>query len=192
MLSLFLYPSVSFQRVYNSLSVSGHKEQKHHKLYNWWFDMHERKNQSSGQKHLWNGKRVRTPPWYHLAGDMTNFGNGTVWKSRLIRSWNWPSHLEIEKLLCGLTACSHASHSLTVWWYVNMPCFLMRTRCFRVVSDLLAEVRGLVGCLYKLSEIISMLDMLVSLAHVATMSEYGKSVHGTDVDVRCRVWHWCR
>lgn len=43
----------------------------------------------------------------------------------------------------------------------------------RVVSDLLAEVRGLVGCLYKLSEIISMLDLLVSLAHVATTSEYG-------------------
>ena len=45
--------------------------------------------------------------------------------------------------------------------------------CVRVVSELLAEVRQYMDCLYKLSECVAMLDMLVGFAHNCTLSEYG-------------------
>ncbi|XP_068717074.1 mutS protein homolog 4-like [Montipora capricornis] len=41
-----------------------------------------------------------------------------------------------------------------------------------VVSELLSEIREHVGCLYKLAELVSVLDMLVSFAHLCTLSNY--------------------
>lgn len=43
-----------------------------------------------------------------------------------------------------------------------------------VVSELLADIREYVGCLYKLSEAVSMLDMLIGFAHACTLSDYVK------------------
>lgn len=43
----------------------------------------------------------------------------------------------------------------------------------RVVSKLLNEVYEHIHCLYKLSDAVSMLDMLLSLAHACTVSDYG-------------------
>ena len=45
----------------------------------------------------------------------------------------------------------------------------------RVICQLLSIVHEHIHCLYKLSEAVSMLDMLVSLANACTMSDYGKS-----------------
>ncbi|XP_032231017.2 mutS protein homolog 4 [Nematostella vectensis] len=41
-----------------------------------------------------------------------------------------------------------------------------------VVSELLSDIRDQIGCLYKLAELVSMLDMLVSFAHICTLSDY--------------------
>ncbi|XP_072181746.1 mutS protein homolog 4-like [Diadema setosum] len=41
-----------------------------------------------------------------------------------------------------------------------------------VVSKLLNDIREHVGCLYKLAECVSVIDMLVSFAHVCTLSDY--------------------
>lgn len=41
-----------------------------------------------------------------------------------------------------------------------------------VVSELLSEIREHMGCLYKLAELVSVLDMLVSFAHLCTLSDY--------------------
>ncbi len=43
----------------------------------------------------------------------------------------------------------------------------------RVVSRLLSDVCEHIHCLYKLSDAVSMLDMLLSLAHACTVSDYG-------------------
>ena len=61
------------------------------------------------------------------------------------------------------------------------------TLCCSVISDLLAELRGTVGCLYKLSECVAMLDMLVSLAHSCTVSNYSKLLLLIHVHVRVHV-----
>ena len=45
---------------------------------------------------------------------------------------------------------------------------------YRVVNELLKNIREHLGCLYNLIECISMLDMLVSFAHNCTLSEYGQ------------------
>ncbi|XP_072025616.1 mutS protein homolog 4-like [Amphiura filiformis] len=41
-----------------------------------------------------------------------------------------------------------------------------------VVTELLNEIREYVGCLYKLAECVSMLDMLVAFAHACTLADY--------------------
>lgn len=43
----------------------------------------------------------------------------------------------------------------------------------RVVTELLGDLRNHFGCLYKLSEAVSMIDMLQSFAHACTLSSYG-------------------
>ena len=43
----------------------------------------------------------------------------------------------------------------------------------RVINQLLQDIRGSIGCLYKLSECVAVLDLLISLAHLCTISEYG-------------------
>ena len=43
-----------------------------------------------------------------------------------------------------------------------------------MVSELLSEIRDHMGCLYKLAELVSVLDMLVSFAHLCTLSDYGE------------------
>lgn len=45
-----------------------------------------------------------------------------------------------------------------------------------MVSELLSEIREHMGCLYKLAELVSVLDMLVSFAHLCTLSDYGEFV----------------
>ena len=46
--------------------------------------------------------------------------------------------------------------------------------CFdSVMTELLNGVRDCIGCLYKLSESVAMLDMLVAFAHACTLSDYG-------------------
>lgn len=47
------------------------------------------------------------------------------------------------------------------------PCSLLK--------GLLDDIRGHIGCLYRLSECIAMLDMLHSFTHSVTISDYGKS-----------------
>uniref|UniRef100_A0A671S0A8 MutS homolog 4 n=1 Tax=Sinocyclocheilus anshuiensis TaxID=1608454 RepID=A0A671S0A8_9TELE len=42
-----------------------------------------------------------------------------------------------------------------------------------VVSRLMSDVCEHIHCLYKLSDAVSMLDMLLSLAHACTVSDYG-------------------
>lgn len=44
----------------------------------------------------------------------------------------------------------------------------------RVISSLLDVFRKSIGCLYKLSECVAMLDLLLSLAHTCTVSKYSK------------------
>ena len=46
----------------------------------------------------------------------------------------------------------------------------------RVVSEMLEKVREYIGSLHKLAECVSMLDMLVSLAHACSLSNYGESL----------------
>ena len=42
------------------------------------------------------------------------------------------------------------------------------------MSELLNEIRGEIGCLYKLSESVARLDMLLAFAHACTVSEFGR------------------
>ncbi|GAB1599457.1 mutS protein homolog 4 [Argonauta hians] len=41
-----------------------------------------------------------------------------------------------------------------------------------VVTELLNDIRSSISCMYKLSECVSMLDMLASFAHLCTLSDY--------------------
>ena len=69
----------------------------------------------------------------------------------------------------AFTGIGFASFS---WW-----CFFLVVSSFHILSsivrDLLKEVRGEIGCLYNLSEIISTLDMLMSFAHTRTTTDCG-------------------
>ncbi|KAG9336429.1 hypothetical protein JZ751_002776, partial [Albula glossodonta] len=64
-----------------------------------------------------------------------------------------------------------------------------------VVCQLLGTVHEHVHCLYKLSDAVSMLDMLLSLANACTISDYGKPhedhVSGLRVLNRLLVWNLC-
>ena len=44
-----------------------------------------------------------------------------------------------------------------------------------VLKEMLGDVRKHVGCLYRLTECVSMLDMLHSFAHLCTISDYSMS-----------------
>lgn len=46
---------------------------------------------------------------------------------------------------------------------------------YRVIGQLLSTIHEHIHCLYKLSDAVSMLDMLVSLANACTISDYGKN-----------------
>lgn len=46
---------------------------------------------------------------------------------------------------------------------------------YRVIRKLLNTIHEHIHCLYKLSDAVSMLDMLVSLANACTISDYGKN-----------------
>ena len=52
-------------------------------------------------------------------------------------------------------------------------CVCVCVFCNRVMKELLMSVRELISVLYKLSEIVSTLDMLLSCAHACTLSSYG-------------------
>lgn len=46
---------------------------------------------------------------------------------------------------------------------------------YRVIRQLLGTIHEHIHCLYKLSDAVSMLDMLVSLANACTISDYGEN-----------------
>lgn len=46
---------------------------------------------------------------------------------------------------------------------------------YRVIRQLLSTIHEHIHCLYKLSDAVSMLDMLVSLANACTLSDYGEN-----------------
>ena len=61
--------------------------------------------------------------------------------------------------------------------YINIRLLYWRFSFFlhaRVLGDLLSVIREQIGCLYKLTECVSMIDMLVSFAHACTLSVYGR------------------
>jgi len=43
-----------------------------------------------------------------------------------------------------------------------------------VLSELLADIRDQIGCLYKLTECVAVMDMLHAFAHACTLSDYGR------------------
>lgn len=45
-----------------------------------------------------------------------------------------------------------------------------------IVMDLLTELRPLLGCLYKLTDCVALLDLLLAFAHNCTVSNYGMYV----------------
>ncbi|XP_063018981.1 mutS protein homolog 4 isoform X5 [Melospiza melodia melodia] len=49
---------------------------------------------------------------------------------------------------------------------------------YLIVCKLLNEIYEHIHCLYKLSDIVSMLDMLLSFAHACTLSDYGPNMSG--------------
>lgn len=54
---------------------------------------------------------------------------------------------------------------------------LYRRTCLsllRVIRQLLSTIHEHIHCLYKLSDAVSMLDMLLSLANACTLSDYGR------------------
>ena len=55
-----------------------------------------------------------------------------------------------------------------------LPVAVIFSPTYSVVSELLSEIREHMGCLYKLAELVSVLDMLVSFAHLCTLSDYGE------------------
>ena len=57
----------------------------------------------------------------------------------------------------------------------------------RVVSELLSEICEHMGCLYKLAELVSVIDMLVSFAHLCTLSDNGKFTLFCSFSIRCVV-----
>ena len=64
---------------------------------------------------------------------------------------------------------------------LQLPIIVFDCFCFSVVTQLLTDIRDHVCCLYKLSECVSMLDMLVSFAHACTLSSYGEFIHAEHV-----------
>ncbi|KAJ7418759.1 mutS protein-like protein 4 [Willisornis vidua] len=58
----------------------------------------------------------------------------------------------------------------------------------RIVCKLLNEIYEHIHCLYKLSDIVSMLDMLLSLAHTCTLSDYVRPEF-TDTLAIKQGWH---
>lgn len=65
----------------------------------------------------------------------------------------------------------------------NIYLFFYLFNIYRVVSELLSEIREHMGCLYKLAELVSVMDMLVSFAHLCTLSDYGRFVlYGSSLD----------
>lgn len=65
----------------------------------------------------------------------------------------------------------------TRWWYLIAIIFLQSfslASANRVICQLLRTIHEHIHCLYKLSDAVSMLDMLLSLANACTISDYGK------------------
>ncbi|MEJ1276867.1 mutS homolog 4 [Cricetulus griseus] len=59
---------------------------------------------------------------------------------------------------------------------------------FRIVCKLLSEIYEHIHCLYKLSDTVSMLDMLLSFAHACTLSDYVRPEF-TDTLAIKQGWH---
>lgn len=97
--------------------------------------------------------------------------HGWMWLSWCLKIWTSDLHWKVESLFYFFS---------TRWWYLIAIIFL---RCFalvsnlsanRVICQLLRNVHEHIHCLYKLSDAVSMLDMLLSLANACTISHYGK------------------
>ncbi|XP_064003600.1 mutS protein homolog 4 isoform X3 [Pogoniulus pusillus] len=55
---------------------------------------------------------------------------------------------------------------------------------YLIVCKLLNEIYEHIHCLYKLSDIVSMLDMLLAFAHACTLSDYGPNMSGKSTYLR--------
>nr|CAD7401458.1 unnamed protein product [Timema cristinae] len=53
-----------------------------------------------------------------------------------------------------------------------------------VIFSLLTDIRGQIGCLYKLTDNILQLDMLVSFAHISSINNYTRPEFSTELDVK--------
>lgn len=64
----------------------------------------------------------------------------------------------------------------------------------RVIRQLLSTIHEHIHCLYKLSDAVSMLDMLLSLANACTISDYGRNAESflslVNQPVTTEIW-WC-
>jgi len=55
------------------------------------------------------------------------------------------------------------------------------------MTELLNGIRDDIGCLYKLTETVAMLDMLLAFAHTCTLSDFGKILRAMMFNVLGRV-----
>ena len=91
-------------------------------------------------------------------------------------------------LMPMVIVCANTSNDyclMVVTAFLRSVCILTVTdmiirMCFcSVLNELMVRMRSEIGCLYKLSECISMLDMLLSFALTCTLSSYGMAVYIT-------------
>ena len=53
-----------------------------------------------------------------------------------------------------------------------------------IVDGVLGEIRGNIGCLYKLSETVSLLDVLISFAQTALKPGFVRPIFGHHINVK--------
>lgn len=74
---------------------------------------------------------------------------------------------------------------------MNQSCQEIYIMANVVVTELLNDVRDFVGCLYKLTETVTIVDVLLSFAHACTISQYGKHAFLSFAHVELyNIWLW--
>uniref|UniRef100_A0A8C0KT13 MutS homolog 4 n=1 Tax=Canis lupus dingo TaxID=286419 RepID=A0A8C0KT13_CANLU len=95
--------------------------------------------------------------------------------------------------------CDHLSQKLNSYTFTSADLIKMNERCqeslreiyhmtYMIVCKLLSEIYEHIHCLYKLSDTVSMLDMLLSFAHACTLSDYVRPEF-TDTLAIKQGWH---
>nr|XP_026693129.1 mutS protein homolog 4-like [Ciona intestinalis] len=92
--------------------------------------------------------------------------------SRLLRCNVLQPPNDVETIQGRLDCVEDLSNSSELFFGITALC-INNTFLFShsLVTELLSEVRTCIGCLYNLSEIVSTLDMLMSFAHVRTVTD---------------------